>query len=509
MRKPDLGEAEEDQNMVKCEHLERNNFMNEYKAPGFLHAKQHEIVPEGVEMLCAFAFGSSSAYGNSCPLRTVSLPSTLKKIGSHAFAHCKHLESLVIPHGVEEIESDAFKGCVSLKNITFPSTLKELGTYCFDGCTSLEKIIVEDIIAWAKVKTYDYSGWKVTPELWLRDMSIVRFDVPLELVCGGGFRYNPIAFRSFSNIREVIYPSGAMSASLDFSGCVNLEKVIFPAELEGISLENFYECKNLKEIKFPQLVSKWCCCAFYSPYRQNPALDLIPETDGVKYVGGWCVGGSCEIAKIKKGTIGIADGAFCGSKTLREVYLPSSIQKIGAKAFAEVQNLSYIKFMGATPEIKEGAFSTGRRDSLIRVIVQDDKILRTENKCSLAGNPYCLMFEDEFGNYSSIERPLMMAPLSSTGPMVGMILQDPFSILKSDVRRWLYGMLNTSHMQIRRILQERHYQEEVFITRVALLIRDSRERRAMLENLTLLDSAATSNANAQQMLTNIISQLMR
>ena len=482
--------------------------MTTYKAPGFLHAKQQEVVPEGVEILCAFAFGSSSAYGNSCPLRTVSLPSTLKKIGSYAFAPCKHLESLVIPHGVEEIESNAFEGCVSLKSIAFPSTLKKLGQFCFDGCTSLEKIIIEDITAWAKVKTYDYRGWKGTPELWLRDTPIVRLDVPLELVRGSGFRYNPIAFRSFSNIREVIYPSGTLFASLDFSGCVNLEKVIFPPELEGISLEDFYDCKNLKEIKFPQLVSKWCCCAFSSPYRQNPALDLVPETDGVKYVGGWCVGGSCEIAKIKQGTIGVATGAFCGSETLCEVHLPSSIQKIGAKAFACVQNLSYIKFMGATPEIGEGAFSSGRQSGLIRVIVQDDKILKTEKRCLLAENPYCLIIEDEFGNCSPVEKPVMMAPLLSMAPIDGMVFQDPFSILKSDVRRWLYGMLDTSHMQIRRILRERHYQEETFITRMAMLIRDSRERRAMLENLTLLDSAAASNVNAQQMLTNIISQLM-
>lgn len=485
--------------------------MTTYKAPGFLHAKQQEVVPEGVEILCAFAFGSSSAYGNSCPLRAVSLPSTLKKIGEYAFAHCKHLESLVIPHGVEEIESNAFEGCVNLKSITFPSTLKKLGQFCFDGCTSLEKIIVEDITAWAKVKTYDYRGWKGTPELWLRDMSLVRLDVPLELVCGGGFRYNPIAFRSFSNIREVIYPSGAQTAELDFCGCVNLEKVIFPTELEGISLDKFYGCNNLKEIKFPQLVSRWCCYKLfiYSFHSgQNPAQDLIPEADGVKYIGGWCVGGSCEIAKIKKGTIGIADGAFWGSKTLREVYLPSSIQKIGAKAFAGVQNLSYIKFMGATPEIGEGAFSSGRQNGLIRVIVQDDTILRTEKRCLLSEKPYCLMLEDEFGNCSSIERSVTMAPLSSMGSLDGMILQDPFSVLKSDVHRWFYGMLDTGHMQIRKILRERYYQEEAFITRVAMLIRDSREKSAMLENLTRLDSAAASNINAQQMLANIIAQLM-
>ncbi len=87
-----------------------------YKAPGYLHSKEYEIVPEGIEVLESFAFGDSSSYFNNSPLRQVVLPNTLKKIGAFAFANCKKLESIIIPHGVEEIDKSAFEGCVGLKS---------------------------------------------------------------------------------------------------------------------------------------------------------------------------------------------------------------------------------------------------------------------------------------------------------------------------------------------------------------------------------------------------------
>ena len=47
-----------------------------------------------------------------CPaLTSVSLPSTVEKIGSRAFDFCTSLESLAIPAAVSEIAEDAFKDC--------------------------------------------------------------------------------------------------------------------------------------------------------------------------------------------------------------------------------------------------------------------------------------------------------------------------------------------------------------------------------------------------------------
>jgi hypothetical protein len=464
------------------------------------------MVPEGVEVLGSHAFGSS--YNNS--LRHVTLPSTLKKIGAFAFANCKKLESIKIPHGVEEIDRSAFEGCVCLKRIFLPGTLKKLGADCFFHCTSLERIIVEDIISWARVQAYDDLGsWrylKEKPELWHGDVSLTRLELPLELV-REDVRHNPIAFCAFSNIREVVYPEGTLYADFDFSRCSNLKKVCFPRELKSINLDGFADCPSLEEIKFPEFVSERCCSAWGSSNGQNRVLDLISDEDGVKYVGKWCVGGSREIVRIKKGTIGIANGAFEKSKILREVYIPDSVRLIGYQAFFWVFNLSYVRFEGETPIIMNEAFVPAKRDGRllakrIRVIVHDNKITSADMcRCSLTQVPYCLEYEDESGHCSPVDMGVNIV----RDYMPQMTFQDPIVALKNDVLRW-FNLIG-GHPRISTILREKGYQEELFLSRVAVLI--NKTNRDVLESLTQLDKLAANDADARQKLLEIVFQLMK
>ena len=64
-------------------------------------------------------------------LRSVVLPSTLKKLGNYAFASCSKLNSATLPEGLEEIGNYAFNYCDSLSQINLPTTLKKLGNYVF------------------------------------------------------------------------------------------------------------------------------------------------------------------------------------------------------------------------------------------------------------------------------------------------------------------------------------------------------------------------------------------
>lgn len=76
----------------------------------------------------------------STSVKSVTLPSTLKWIGSYQFKNCYALESIVIPEGIDTIMMGAFESCSSLKEVTIPSTVKTLGTGAFAYCTKLEKV---------------------------------------------------------------------------------------------------------------------------------------------------------------------------------------------------------------------------------------------------------------------------------------------------------------------------------------------------------------------------------
>ena len=63
-----------------------------------------------------------------------------------------------IPEGWTEIEGYAFKGCKELKSITLPSSLKAIGTRAFEGCENLRKITIP-----ASVGSIGYCAFKDCP----------------------------------------------------------------------------------------------------------------------------------------------------------------------------------------------------------------------------------------------------------------------------------------------------------------------------------------------------------
>ena len=75
-------------------------------------------------------------------LKEITLPKTLKKIGSGAFRGCFYLERIVIPQGVTEIGDSAFEGCNSLVQLSIPNKVKTIGDFAFSNCPYLSRITV-------------------------------------------------------------------------------------------------------------------------------------------------------------------------------------------------------------------------------------------------------------------------------------------------------------------------------------------------------------------------------
>ncbi len=72
---------------------------------------QSQIIPEGVEKLCSYAFA------NLTNVIEIILPSTLKEIESSAFYNCTGLSKIAIPSSVEIIGTNAFGSCSNLAEI--------------------------------------------------------------------------------------------------------------------------------------------------------------------------------------------------------------------------------------------------------------------------------------------------------------------------------------------------------------------------------------------------------
>lgn len=106
---------------------------NELYAKGFLFREFEGsalTVPDGVREIGSYGFTGSE-------LESITLPSSLQKIGECAFYKCSKLKRVVIPDGVLEIGKGAFSSCTSLEEIVIPESVKKLADDAFRGCFSL------------------------------------------------------------------------------------------------------------------------------------------------------------------------------------------------------------------------------------------------------------------------------------------------------------------------------------------------------------------------------------
>ncbi|ETK06165.1 hypothetical protein T230_14030 [Tannerella sp. oral taxon BU063 isolate Cell 1/3] len=92
-------------------------------------------IPAGVTNIDAEAFEKT------LQLASVTIPTSVKKIGVAAFAS-SGLTSVVIPAGVDTIESNLFFWCENLTSVTFPASVKTFRYGIFWGCKSLKSLTV-------------------------------------------------------------------------------------------------------------------------------------------------------------------------------------------------------------------------------------------------------------------------------------------------------------------------------------------------------------------------------
>ena len=83
----------------------------------------------------------SYAFEYTKNLTSVTIPTTVKKIGQGAFFR-SGLTSAVIPDGVDTIASRTFGWCEKLALVTLPSSMKEIGFIAFYGCKNLKSLTV-------------------------------------------------------------------------------------------------------------------------------------------------------------------------------------------------------------------------------------------------------------------------------------------------------------------------------------------------------------------------------
>ena len=263
------------------------------------------IIPEGTKQIDIEEFKN---YEN---VEEIVLPNSIEVINMFAFAGCKSLRTINLPSNLKLIEAYAFAGCESLEEITFPSSLKYLSAGIFSDCKKLKKLNIHNNINYID----EYALYNCE--------SLENFDIP-------------------SNVTSL----GQMA----LMGCKKIKSIHIPANLDTIEVGALAHMDSLESITVDEKNEKY--------FTEDDETVLISK-DGIiiqyaincdckEFVSGYYIVNydedenhdSIEGYQL---IYNIADYAFAGAKKLQKIFLPSETESIGAKTFADCENLKELE----------------------------------------------------------------------------------------------------------------------------------------------------------------------
>lgn len=252
---------------------------------------KNPVIPDGTTEIPAYAYKGK-------PIKTITIPNTVTRIGDGAFENCYSLTSISIPDKVTSIGNSAFKECKNINSIRIPNSVTSIGDEAFEGCRFL-----------------------------------------MFLTIGSGVKnIGERAFKYCYGIKSLTIPNSVTKIGEGaFLGCSSIKSVIIPNGVTSIEDETFSRCSDMISISIPSSVMSIGEKAFFNCYK----LISIAIPEGVVTVGDKAFYGCRALTSVTlpNSLISIEDGVFTSCINLSSIDIPKSVTSIGENAFQKCTNL--------------------------------------------------------------------------------------------------------------------------------------------------------------------------
>lgn len=281
---------------------------------------------------CNITFVSSSSnplryahhlYLNDSEVKNLTIPDAIYSIKENAFYGCWGLTSIIIPSSVKSINQWAFMECAYLTYLYIGSSVTSIHDWAFNGCTSLDSLIVSN-----DNPVYDSRN--------NCNAIIETSSNTLKKGCKSTIIPNSIS---------AIYAKA-------FSGCTGLTSITIPNSIVSIGNNAFDGCIALDTLNF----NSANCADFASTADERPFynsnISIINIGDNVQSIPSYFATGISKLTNIiiPSSVVSIGKFAFSGCSNLNgSLIIPESVNYIGEKAFYNCLKIDTIKCKSKTP----------------------------------------------------------------------------------------------------------------------------------------------------------------
>ena len=239
-------------------------------------------------------------------------------IGEYAFANFG-LTSVTIPNSVRSIGSYAFSGCSGLTTVNIGNGVTSIGNEAFSGCSGLTSVNISDLAAW--------------------------FNISFENAYANPCFYAHHLYLNGIEVSDFVIPDGVKSFLFGaFYGCSGLTSVTIPNSVTSIGDYTFYDCSGLASVTIGNSVTSIGIQAFNGCNGLTSVTinsnDIVSadrtENNNLNNIFG---------SQVKEYIIGnrvtsIGENAFRGNTNLNTVSVGKYIGSIGDNAFYGCSNLA-------------------------------------------------------------------------------------------------------------------------------------------------------------------------
>ena len=173
-----------------------------------------------------------------------------------------------------------------------------------------------------------------------------------------GYKVTAIGARAFAfcdSVSSVVLPNTVVRIGVEaFNRCYGLTTLELPSSVRVIEQHAFLWCKNLQHVTVPSSVDDIASSAFYCCHN-------LEAVDGIRYAGSLLVEVADKNRKsytIRSGTRWIGVNAMSYLPHVTEMYIPESVQAIGAFAFTGCKALKSVTISDGVESIEASAFSS-------------------------------------------------------------------------------------------------------------------------------------------------------